>query len=198
MALPNPESQRDLDDALADTFPASDPPAITSSSIATAERGHEHPEAKRQLVDLFRVVHRDEAQKAFDREHNRSGGRWTSDGTPAVYASMSPAGAILEFLAHLDGEKPVDLALVSACIPDTDIEVADVLPPEWREMPYQDDVREFGNAWIRSQRSLALRLPSVLCEQACNLVINPDHEGIGRIQVTRIEPMTLDPRLLKR
>lgn len=197
MPDPNPESQRDLDDALADTFPASDPPAMTTSSIATAERGQEHPEAKRRLVDLFRVVHREDSHAAFDRERNRSGGRWSSPGVPAVYASLSPAGAILEFLAHIDGEKPVDLALISACMPDTDIEVADVLPPEWREWPYRDDVREYGNAWIRSGRSAALRLPSVLCEQACNLLLNPDHDGIGRIQVTKIEPITLDPRLLK-
>lgn len=197
MPDPRTETQQELDEALAATFPASDPPAMTASAIATAPSEPQAAQAARQLVDFYRVVHRDESDAPFDAQRNRSGGRWTSPGVAAIYASMTPAGAVLEFLAHADGEKPVDLALVGACVPDGDIVAADVLPPLWREWPYRDEVREYGNSWVRSNRALALRLPSVLCDHANNLLLNPEHEGVARVQVTSIIPFTLDPRLLK-
>lgn len=192
-----PNEQRELDEALAATFPASDPPARTTSAIASAptttEQGDEGPPAH---VDVYRVVPRGKSKTPFSSSENRSGGRWTSPGVPAVYASLSPAGAVLEFLAHLDGEKPVDLTLVTATMPCTCMVAGDALPARWREHPYREDVREYGNDWIASRRSLALSLPSVLCEQATNLLVNPEHEDIGRLMVTRIEPFTLDKRLL--
>lgn len=191
-------TERDLDKALADSFPASDPPAMTAPAIASVPESAAGEETKRKLVDFHRVVPRAQSHTPFDPQSNRSGGRWTSPGVPAVYASLTPAGAVLEFLAHVDGEKPIDLTLVRACIPDGCIVHGDALPPHWRDHPYRDDVRTYGDAWIASRRSLALRLPSVLCEQSQNLLINPEHDDSSRIQVTGIEAFTLDPRLLRR
>jgi len=195
-----PTEQHDLDDALAATFPASDPPAATSGTIATVpdaqvDAGHA-PEA--EVVEVFRVVHRDQAEQPFASSANRSGGRWTSPGIPAVYASTTPAGAVLEFLAHIDGEKPVDLVLVKARMPGNKVAPATSLPEKWRETPYREEVREYGNAWISSGEVLALNLPSVLCEQSRNLLINPEHEHISQLLVESAEPFTLDPRLFRR
>lgn len=197
MPDPNAEAQRELDEALAATFPASDPPAMTAPAIASpASEQHVGEPGTCRQCGLYRVVHGDESDSPFDSVGNRSGGRWTSPGTPAVYASLTPAGAILEFLAHMDGEQPLDLALVSASIPEECILAGDALPPRWREMPYRSEVRDYGDAWTASRRSLALRLPSVICERSQNLLINPEHPDIDRIQVTAIETFTLDPRLL--
>lgn len=193
-----PTDQRDLDDALAATFPASDPPAVTSKAIATAPDAQGGPAQEAEVVEVFRVVHRDQAEQAFASSANRSGGRWTSPGIPAVYASTSPAGAVLEFLAHLDGENPVDLVLVKARMPGNKVMPATSLPESWRETPYRDDVREYGNAWISAGEALALNLPSVLCEQSRNLLINPEHENVSQLLVERAEPFTLDPRLLRK
>jgi RES domain-containing protein len=191
------DMQRELDEALAATFPASDPPAKTAPSIATAQGKPQPSDDERKVVDLFRVVPRSQAQAAFTSSENRTGGRWTSEGVPAVYTSLSPGGAILEFVVHLDGEKPVDLMLVSARLPGSCIETAKDLPQPWKDFPYRDEVREWGDAWIASQRAPALQLPSVICEGVQNLLVNPRHPDVGSLDVVRIEPFTLDPRLLK-
>lgn len=200
MATPDPPAgtQKELDDALAATSPASDPPAMTTGTVATAAgTTRDAAEPRESVVDVYRVVHADRVDTPFASEDNQSGGRWTSPGIPAVYASMSPAGAILEFLAHLDGEKPVDLVLVKARMPGRSVTRATSLPAQWRERPYRDDVREYGNAWIASRTSLALDLPSVLCEQSRNLLINPEHDDIGQLKVDSLEAFTLDRRLLR-
>lgn len=201
MNAPDPSSnQQDLDEALAATFPASDPLAVTSKAIATAPDSQCTPaqEQQTEVVEVFRVVHRDEAEQAFSGSANRSGGRWTSPGIPAVYASTTPAGAVLEFLAHLDGEKPVDLVLVKARTPGRNVSAATSLPENWRETPYREDVREYGNKWISAGEAMALNLPSVLCEQSRNLLINPEHDNVSQLLIESTEPFTLDPRLLRK
>lgn len=192
---PTRGDQRGLDQALAASFPASDPPAATAAAIASHPPQGARDPAK--LLEVFRVVPRAQSHAAFASAENRSGGRWTSPGVPAVYASLTPAGAVLEFLAHMDGEKPADLTLVTATMPAACLVDGDALPARWRERPYREDVREYGNQWVRSRRSLALGLPSVLCEQSKNLLINPEHDDIARLQTTRIEPFVLDKRLIE-
>jgi RES domain-containing protein len=198
---PDPSThQHDLDEALAATFPASDPPAMTSKAIATTPDSQDGTGKGQEVavVEVFRVVHRDQAGQPFSSSSNRSAGRWTSEGIPAVYASTSPAGAVLEFLAHLDGEKPVDLVLVKARMPGHNVTPATSLPENWRDTPHREDVRAYGNAWISSRKGLALDLPSVLCEQSRNLLINPEHENISQLLVESAEPFTLDPRLFRK
>jgi len=191
-------NQQDLDEALAATFPASDPVAATSKAVATMPDMADTHAREADVVEVFRVVHRDQAEHPFSSSANRSGGRWTTPGVPAAYASLSPAGAVLEFLAHLDGEKPVDLVLVKARTPARNVAMATSLPEHWRETPYRDDVREYGDAWIASGEALALNLPSVLCERSRNLLVNPEHENISQLLVESTEAFTLDPRLLRR
>jgi RES domain-containing protein len=196
---PDPSTnQRDLDEALAATFPASDPPAMTSNAIATAPDSQSTPVQEAEVVEVFRVVHRNQAEQAFCSSANKSGGRWTSPGVPAVYASTTPAGAVLEFLAHMDGEQPVDLVLVKARTPGRNVAPATSLPENWRETPHREDVREYGNKWISAREALALNLPSVLCEQSRNLLINPEHDNIPQLLIESAEPFTLDPRLLRK
>lgn len=199
MNTPDPSSnQRDLDEALAQTFPASDPPALTSQTIATTPDAREGQDPEVEVVEIYRVVHRDQAEHPFSSSANRDGGRWTSPGLPAVYASLTPAGAVLEFLAHIDGEKPVDLVLVTARTPGRNIVRATSLPGQWRETPYRDDVRQYGDAWLSARSSLALSVPSVLCEQSRNLIVNPEHENISQLLVESADAFTLDQRLLRR
>lgn len=151
---------RDHDDALAASFPPSDPPAMTAATADTPRGAAETSGTHASTVDLFRVVPRRDSKAPFSGRRNRSGGRWTSPGVPAVYASRSPAGAVLEFLAHLDGEKPVDLTLVSAVLPAGCLLVAEPLPGHWRDPPpYRPDVQAFGDApWhCRCRVSFATR-----------------------------------------
>ncbi len=197
MAPGDDSTQRGLDDALKASFPASDPPAATTPAIATVPSGSAE-QAASTIAHVYRVIERSEAAAPFASEANRSGGRWSSPGIPAIYASSTPAGAVLEFLAHLDGDRPADLVLLSARMPERSIVNGTSLPAAWRETPYRDDVREYGNAWLDGREALALSLPSVLCEASRNLLINPAHPDIGQLMVESTDVFTLDPRLVRR
>lgn len=191
---PHTPSDREIDAAVADTFPASDPPSMSQPVTAAPVVDMEHG-AHAKTRQVFRVTTRDDADSAFAAEANLKGGRWSSDGTPAVYASLSAAGAYLEFLAHLEGDSPDDLVVVTATVPAGSIVQAEGLPPKWRERPYRDEVRHYGDRWLASGEALALELPSVLCEVEHNVLINPRHPDAAQLKIRAVDPLHVDPRL---
>lgn len=195
---PAPTTEQDLDKALKDTFPASDPLSATAHLTATpttdhldaAERSSDHP----GTVAIYRVVDEAQKEKPFAANGNKAG-RWTSDGTPAVYASLSPAGALLEYLAHCDEAAPESAYLAKAHVPRDRMWVAQNYPSTWRDYPYCGDVQQVGDAWSRSHQSLAAQVPSALCDESCNVVINPEHVDAPLIQGLHVSPIRIDPRL---
>jgi RES domain-containing protein len=147
-------------------------------------------------IAIYRVVRADQAVGAFDREHNLAGGRWSSPGVGAIYAAQSPAGAVLEYLAHREEAQPEELVLVEGRLAADWIALPAALPPRWRDTPYREEVRAFGDEWLRTHQAVALSLPSVLCEASRNLLINPDHPHIDRLELVQVHAFALDPRLV--
>ena len=124
------------------------------------------------------------------------GGRWNPVGLPAIYASRVYEGDLLEQLVHAaSGQLPRDRVASRIVIPD-DMEVptVDVADhPGWR-----DEVRsrEIGGAWVSSQRSVALLVPSFVAQPwGWNVVINPNHPGFGRVVVVEVVDVLWDPRV---
>jgi RES domain-containing protein len=197
---PDPDdSGSELDAALEASFPASDPPAVTSPIAMTAAVAQvplaEAPNGSHPPLRLYRIIEARQASEPFSGPGSDGGGRWTSPGTMGVYASLSPSTAMLEYLVHLEGATPENLLLVAASVPHDCVLVQLQLPGDWRERPYRPSVRQVGDAWSESQRSLALRLPSVVCPDECNLIVNPGHRDFVKLQVEMLTPITLDARL---
>lgn len=195
MAREHPEtsaSAQGLDDALADSFPASDPPSMTSPSAATPSNDV-IVESSTAPLRMYRVIAPDEAAQPFAPASG--GGRWSPPGTACVYASLSPAGALLEYIAHLQGTPPGGLLLAVAEAPagTTLSELNE--PSTWRDLPYRPEVQQVGADWLASGRSLLLRVPSALCDGECNVLLNPGHAGYAALQLRELRPLTLDPRL---
>lgn len=200
MQMPDPTAptEHDLDDELRATFPASDPTAAqsqftaapTTDRVAAGERSADHP----AMVTIYRIISEDQKDKPF-ATGGEGGGRWTSPGTNAVYAALSPAGALLEFLAHCEGTPPESAFLAKAHLPRERVTVLHAYPSAWRERPYRSDVRQVGDAWATSHQSLAAQVPSTLCEEACNVLINPEHVDAPLIQGVHVVPITIDERL---
>ena len=116
---------RELDEALQDTFPASDPPSMTTPIAATPSEQFLHQGTAGE-VRLYRVIDARDAAEPF--APNTAGGRWTHPGTPCVYASLSPAAALLEYLVHLEGRTPEKLMLAVGAIRTADV-LAETNPP---------------------------------------------------------------------
>lgn len=189
---PQSVESRELDKALQDTFPASDPPSMTTPIAATPSAQYLHQGTAGE-VRLFRVIDAHDAPQPF--APNATGGRWTHPGTACVYASLSPASALLEYLVHVEGRTPDKLLLAVGAIRAADL-LAETNPPStWCTLPYHEEVRQVGDAWLRSGRSLALRVPSAICMDEGNVLLNPEHPAFAALQLVALRPLSIDPRL---
>lgn len=195
-AIDDKTDQSALDNAIADSFPASDPPSQTQQITATPTQP-QIPLSEAGFLGndlrVYRVVERRKASQPFSGPG--AGGRWTSPGTPGVYASLSPAAAMLEYLVHLEGETPSEVLLAQATLPIGNALVQIDLPSDWHALPYLDAVRMVGDGWARARQSLALRVPSAVCPGECNALINPNHPDFAKLRLDQLTPLRLDSRL---
>jgi RES domain-containing protein len=181
-----------LDDALADSFPASDPPSQTSPVMATPSSAFISSGEGGELR-IYRVIEPKQAADPFVATD--ASARWTPAGTACVYASLSPATAMLEYLAHLEGRTPKQLLLAVGAI-KADSVVSEINEPStWCELPYRPEVQQVGKAWLESGRSLAMRVPSAICRDECNVLLNPAHQGFAALHLLALRPLSIDERL---
>lgn len=151
------------------------------------------------MAQVWRLVKETHADSAFSGEGaRRGGGRFNSPGRPVVYTSESLALAELEILVHL----PTSRLLASyvafrALLPDEAIETLDraTLPSNWRESPVPRSVQAVGDAWLQSESSLALRVPSAVVPAEDNVLINPDHPGVEEMTIEGPFDPDIDDRL---
>ena len=190
---------RNLDEALEDSFPASDPPAFTTSSTATAASdvlpASKDDAARDGRIHVYRIVEDRKSAQAFSGTDGVAEGRWTSRAGQVIYTSMSPAGAMLEFMAHLEGRTPEALVMAVASLPVDDVLVQAELLDDWDQRPDRAHVQAIGDAWRAAGKSLALRVPSALCPDECNILINPEHPHFAHLVVVRLHPVTVDERI---
>ena len=126
----------------------------------------------------------------------RFSARWHSKGRPILYAADHPAGALAEFLVHVDlADMPSTFQMITI-----DIEAAapaigvdpESLPADWANN--HAVTRAIGDAWLKSGDSLLLRVPSVLVPAAFNMLINPAHPDAAGMRIVKSEKVPLDPR----
>jgi RES domain-containing protein len=104
----------------------------------------------------------------------------------------------LELLVHVTRDAvPSDLILIPVDVPNEMIDAAGALPADWNELPYSLTARQFGDRWLRSGRSLALFVPSVIVPGENNLLINPSHTEFRAVEVRPAESFGFDSRLLR-
>lgn len=111
----------------------------------------------------------------------RNGGRWNKIGQPVLYFASNPSLARLEMANYLPSPRlvPANFVLAQYWLDDAaSIEVwSDPLPADWNQFPYPASTQTVGAAWLASNRSLALKVPSVadpLQVDHC-IIINPLH-----------------------
>ncbi len=123
-------------------------------------------------------------------------GRWHEAGDPVIYASEHYATAMLEKLAHFEGELPRDQHFIEITIPaGTSYEVfAPHRAPGWRSVGAAD-AAAFGHAWVIEARSALLLVPSAIAPIERNLLINTTHPDFARISAGLETPVWWDERL---
>ncbi len=128
------------------------------------------------------------------------GGRWNEKGSPLLYTSEQTSLGILEILVHFDGlTVPHDLKLLFLELPESEIE--DFSIEKFKNIQTMKDA-EFqfkiaGQKWIKSQSSLAFRVPSIITEYEYNVMINPLHPNITQLKKVKVVDLQLDDRLFQ-
>lgn len=143
-------------------------------------------------VQVFRVVLAHERDDPFAA--SRRNARWTSKAFPVVYASLSPGGAMMEFLVHRESTLTEPLSLATAQLPADGMQDLSALPPRWEERPYRKEVQAVGDAWLEKSVSLALKVPSAVCPDESNVLVNPAHPDFAMLAVTAVRSFNLDSR----
>jgi len=150
---------------------------------------------------LWRVSPGYHADKAMSGDGSyRRGGRWSPPGIRVVYCADSRSLALVEVLANI--RRPALLCdqqwmLIRVDVPEDLVERPARVPESWRATPYSTDTQAFGAEWVQSQRSVALRVPSVVVPGEFNYLLNPAHPKFAKVKAGKPEPFAFDPRLAK-
>jgi len=127
------------------------------------------------------------------------GGRWNSKDTYMVYTAQSRALALLEAVVHMGKMPGSNYCMVSINIPDGSILSfpMDKLPNGWQNNPSPDYIKRIGDNFIRSNKLLALEVPSSLMMEEHNYLLNPAHPDFGKVRVVSERNIKMDERLFK-
>lgn len=151
-------------------------------------------------MKVWRLTSERHARHAFDGEGSRRyGGRFNHPGDAVVYCSASLSLAALELLVHLEpSHVPHDRVAIPATIPPNvplrELTL-DELPGNWREYPAPEELKDLGSAWIRAGETAVLVVPSAIVPMERNVLLNPNHPDMGRVEMGAPEPFAFDPRL---
>lgn len=152
------------------------------------------------MLTLWRIAKSRYARDAFDGEGARlNGGRWNSVGVRVAYASESIALASLEVMVGLQKTRLLpSYSLVSVQVGEASIEELSsaALPTNWRSHPPAAECQAIGDRWIAEQRSLVLKVPSVIIEAESNYLLNPAHPNFGSVAISAPMTFAFDERLL--
>ena len=130
-----------------------------------------------------------------------TGGRWNSVGIPVLYCAETPSLACLETLVHLGtSDLPLQRYLIAIDIPDRIwrarvIFETELLPTNWNISPPTKSSIDFGDAWIKSEKSLVMSLPSVIVPEDSVFLINPMNKDLSLINAVVMRKWEYDVRL---
>lgn len=127
------------------------------------------------------------------------GGRWNGVGKPMVYLAATPSLAVLEVLVHLSPTIfPGDFCIAEIEVPENSIltMLPDQLPVNWQDIAPPFELKQLGNAFIKDQKYLLMKVPSVIVPEEFNYLLNPLHPKIKSVKVVSKKPFGFDKRLV--
>ncbi|MEM7548273.1 MAG: RES family NAD+ phosphorylase [Bacteroidota bacterium] len=145
---------------------------------------------------VYRLAHPKYAQDISGYGSLLVPGRWNFKGNRVLYTAENSSLAFLEYLAHTEGlDRRLPYLLVIVDLPDAPIETVSLsdLKPTWKDDLFY--TRDLGSKWLSTNQSLILKVPSVINEDDCNLLINPQHREFIKVKLITSKEITFDRRL---
>jgi len=116
-----------------------------------------------------------------------------------VYLAETPAGAVLEVCINTGANYiPPKYSLLAVRVSDQirmEIFDARALRKDW--IDHFDGTREIGSAWLSSQRSALLLVPSALVPATSNVLLNPLHPDAAKVRIESAHDYPFDQRAKK-
>jgi len=150
-------------------------------------------------MTLYRITNCEYANDLSGAGARLFGGRWNSEGRPALYLASSRALAVLEVLVHLPPLMiPDNYCLVEIEVPDTgitEIKIED-LPDDWKDVSPPASLKQIGNKFLKKGEHLLMKMPSSVVPMEYNYLLNPHHPAGQKVKVLKNEPFAFDVRLV--
>jgi RES domain-containing protein len=149
------------------------------------------------MAEAWRIVKTSHAASAFSGHGAAAfGGRWNSPGVKIIYASATKSLATLENLVHLNPKVVFKYVSFRVEFEDSLAEKLMAPPTDWTSEPPSTSTQKIGDAWVHSNRSAILIVPSIIVPGELNFLLNPVHPDFKKIRIGKPEAFTFDPRLL--
>lgn len=125
------------------------------------------------------------------------GGRWNSAGLPVLYTTENISLAVLEILVRVDTQTiPLSYHLIkidiSASVPLQSI-TTNKLKVNWKDD--LDYTQWMGDEFIKSHKSLLLKVPSAIVDEENNYIVNPEHSDFKKVKIIAVNKFMFDKRL---
>jgi RES domain-containing protein len=144
-------------------------------------------------------------------------GRWHHKGNRVLNTATTRALAVLEKVVHVEtAATPDKFVIITLELPEDfscqETSISD-LPKDWNKLSHNLGntsrfpasliqsqatttlLADIGIAWLKSNASLALKVPSAILPQEHNMLLNPLQREMSRIKLLSIDPFEFDPRL---
>lgn len=128
------------------------------------------------------------------------GYRWNSKGTEIIYTAESRALAMAEVIVHLSlSSLPRNYVMMEIDIPaSVKIEILLAgLDTNWNMVPGVVSTQKFGDAFVNSNTSSVLKVPSAVVQGDYNYLINPKHKDFIKIKVVEEVSFPFDKRIFQ-
>lgn len=128
------------------------------------------------------------------------GGRWNSPGRSVIYTASTLALAFVEIIPGLR-KNSIPKGFVSiyismnSTVSKKEIKIED-FPENWPKAKTNNWFIERGNQWLQDKKELLLIVPSVIIPEEKNILINPHHPEIEKVEIKTIKPFHVDPRFI--
>ena len=151
---------------------------------------------------LYRFSRKEHGGDVSGKGAELFGGRWNSKGIPVVYCSETRALAITEIIAYTPpGFIPEGYVLNIIEAPDAPEDLYSIkieaLTEGWNRYPHGKNTKAMGDALLRDQKYLLIKVPSALVQDEHNFLINPLHPHFSKIKLLEVLPFNFNERLFK-
>lgn len=145
---------------------------------------------------LYRLVKCEYADDLTGTGARLFGGRWNSEGKPALYLASSRSLAILEVLVHLTPLMiPNNYCLVEIEVSDSGVSPLHIdikdLPPNWKDISPPNELKKIGDYFLKQQTDLLLKLPSAIVPAEYNYLLNPLSMRIKDVKIIKKQSFDL-------